>query len=125
MSRLLAVQPISDEDVAALPVRTLERAIEFYTRVLGFTLLSHAHDSATLGRDAVRLGLVERDSHEPGRAGSVAIETDDLDGLHEELRRTGGQPGVFGIDEWDGQQHRTFFLREADDGYCYCFYRTL
>jgi hypothetical protein len=25
------------------------------------------------------------------------------------------------IDEWGGKKYRVFFLREAENGYCYCF----
>ena len=122
MTRLLAAFPISDEDPTALPVHALEPAITFYERVLGFAVVQREGETASIARDDVRLGLVVRADHEPGRAGSLAIEVDDLDALHRELDRAGGQPGEFGIDEWDGRSHRTFFLREGDNGYCYCFY---
>ena len=46
----------------------------------------------------------------------------DLDAAREELLARGGsEVGVFGTDEWGGQQYRTFFVREHSDGYCYCF----
>jgi lactoylglutathione lyase len=123
MARLLAVFPISDEDPAALPVRALGPAIAFYDGVLGFSVARRDDAVAALERDDVRVGLVVRSDHEPGRAGSLAIEVDDLDALHRELARRGGQPGEFGVDEWDGRTHRTFFLREDENGYCFCFYR--
>jgi hypothetical protein len=28
-----------------------------------------------------------------------------------------------GDHEWGGKRHRTFFLREQENGYCSCFYR--
>jgi predicted enzyme related to lactoylglutathione lyase len=104
-------------------VRTLDRAVAFYRSVLGFTVERLDAETATLGRDDVRLGLVARSDHEPGAAGSVAIRVDDLESLHRELEGTGGRPGVFGTDEWDGRAHHTFFLREDENGYCYCFFR--
>ena len=123
MPRLLAAYPISDEDLLALPVRALDAAVAFYASVLGFTAGAREDARAAVARDDVRLGLVERPDHDPGSAGSLAIEVDDLDGLHAELKRAGGEPGVFGVDEWGGRTHRTFFLREGENGYCYCFFR--
>jgi len=111
--------------LTALPVRVLAPAVAYYEAVLGFTAVHREDAAATLARDTVRLGLVAQPDHEPGRAGSVAIEVDDLEALREELVRTGGRPGEFGVDEWDGRSHRTFFVREDENGYCYCFYRPL
>jgi len=91
--------------------------------VLGFILVLREGASATVARDAVRLGLSERANHDPARAGSVAIEVDDLEALHQEFTRAGGRPGEFGVDEWAGRTHHTFFVRESENGYCYCFFR--
>src|SRR5262249_4750565 len=68
------------------------------------------------------IGLVRKDDHEPAKAGSLAFEVDDLQAMHRQVQDKGGTPGEFGIDEWGGKQHRTFFLREDKNGYCYCFY---
>ena len=125
MARLLAAYAISNEDLDALPVRELGAAIGFYVSVLGFALVRRDGPNATVGRDDVLLGLTLRPDHEPGRAGSLAIEVDELAELHQELASKGGQPGEFGVDEWDGRSHRTFFLREAENGYCFCFYRRI
>ena len=123
MTRLLAGYPISNEDLTALPVRALAPALTFYETVLGFILVLREGASATVARDAVRLGLSERANHDPARAGSVAIEVDDLEALHQEFTRAGGRPGEFGVDEWAGRTHHTFFVRESENGYCYCFFR--
>ena len=122
MARLKAVCPIADEDTKALPVKDLGPAIAFYQGVLGFSVVSCDSFRAALTRDEVRIGLVQKVDHEPGKAGSLALAVDDLEAMHRELQATGGNPGEFGIDEWDGKQHRTFFLREDKNGYCYCFY---
>ncbi len=122
MAQLKSVYPISNEDVNALPVKELGPAISFYEKVLGFSLVSRDPSSAVLTRDAVRIGLVPQADHEPNRAGSLAFRVDDLEAMHQELLVRGGSPGEFGIDEWDGMQHRTFFLRESENGYCYCFH---
>jgi lactoylglutathione lyase len=125
MTQLVAAYPISGEDLLALPVRTLDRAIAFYEAQLGFTVVERETTAATVARDGVRIGLVWRADHEPGQAGSLAVEVDDLDALHRELVESGAQPGAFGVDEWDGRTHRTFFVREDQNGYCYCFFRPL
>jgi|KBSSwiStaDraftv2_1062776.scaffolds.fasta_scaffold1082893_2 catechol 2,3-dioxygenase-like lactoylglutathione lyase family enzyme len=125
MPRLEAVYPISGENVAALPVKHLDAAVAFYGAVLGFTVLRLDATTAEVQRDNVRLGLVQADDHEPGKAGSLAFKVDDLDQMHRELEMNGAKPGVFGTDKWGGKKHRTFFVREDTNGYCYCFYCAL
>jgi catechol 2,3-dioxygenase-like lactoylglutathione lyase family enzyme len=123
MAHLGAVGPISDEDTNALPVKDIGPAVAFYETILGFSVVSRDSSTAALTRDLVRIGLVRKADHQPSQAGSLALAVDDLDALHRELQASGGNPGEFGIDEWDGNQYRTFFLREDENGYCYCFYQ--
>ena len=125
MPRMIAVVPVSDEDTTALPVRILEPAIAFYLTVLGFSIFRREAAAVELDCDGVRLRLVERREHEPARAGSLAIEVDDLAAMHRQLQTRGGRPGEFGIGDWSGRRHRTFFLREDENGYCFCFYQPL
>jgi catechol 2,3-dioxygenase-like lactoylglutathione lyase family enzyme len=125
MAKLKSISPVSNEDTNALPVKELDPAIAFYQAVLGFTLISRDTATAMLGRDGVPVRIVVKRNHQPGEAGSLAFEVDDLDGLHRELSESGGKPGEFGIDEWEGKQHCTFFVREDENGYCYCFYRLM
>lgn len=73
----------------------------------------------------LRSGLVIQRDHDPHEAGSLTFAVDDLDGLHLELSKHGGKPGEFGVDEWGGQQFRTFFMREEENGYCFCFYHPM
>ncbi len=79
--------------------------------------------TAVLRRDVVRIGLVVKADHRPSEAGSLVFAVDDLDALHRELAERGGEPGKFGNSEWGGKQYRTFFMREDENGYCYCFYQ--
>ena len=122
MTQIKAVYPISDEDPKALPVKDLGPAITFYETVLGFSVVLRDTSTAVLARDEIRIGLVRKQDHEPGEAGSLAFAVNDLEAMHRELQARGGHPGEFGIDEWGGKQYRTFFLREEENGYCYCFY---
>jgi len=122
MARIESVCPISDEDANALPVREFGAAIALYETVLGFSLVSRDSSTAVLARNEVRIGLIEEAKHEPSKAGSLAFAVDDLEAVHHELQSRGANTGEFGIDEWGGKRYRTFFLREVENGYCYCYY---
>ena len=86
--------PISNEDLSALPVGDIERAVGFYTRVLGFKATAVTQGSATLVRDAVTIGVVLDHQHDTGKAGSYYIEVSDVDALRHELVASGAQPGT-------------------------------
>ena len=122
MAKLKSVSPISNENTSALPVKELGPAIAYYELIMGFSALSCDSTAATLQRDGAQIGLIIKPDHQPDQAGSVAFAVDDLEALHRELSERGGKPGAFGIDEWGGKQFRTFFMREEENGYCYCFY---
>src|SRR5262245_2478823 len=111
MAKLESVSPISNEDTNALPVKELGAAIAHYESVMGFTTVTRDAATARLRRDGAEIGLVVKSDHLPGNAGSIAFAVDDLDALHLELGERGGKPGEFGLDEWGGRQHRTFFIR--------------
>ncbi|MGE3820633.1 MAG: VOC family protein [Isosphaeraceae bacterium] len=121
MTRFQAVFPISGEDLRALPVKDLEIASTFYRDALGFSVISADPTAVTLGRDEVRIGLVPRPDHDPATAGSCYFSVEDVEALHDELKGRGREPGAFRIDEYEGERFRVFFLREDDDGYCFCF----
>ena len=122
MARLKSVSPISNEDTKSLPVKELSPAIAYYESVLGFTLVRRDPSIAVLKRDDAEIGLTRAEDHKPQEAGSVAFAVDDLDALHQELSASGGAPGEFGISNWGGKRFRTFFMREDENGYCYCFH---
>jgi lactoylglutathione lyase len=125
MPKLKAVAPISGEDINALPVKELDAAITFFEKTLGFARAQRTDNTVVLIRDHVRIELIHDPNHEPGKAGSLAFAVDDLQAMHDELSAKGANPGKFGIDRWDGRQYRTFFLRENDNGYCFCFHSPL
>jgi len=116
-----AVYPIANEDTNALPVKEIGPAVAFYETVLGFARVSRDATAAVLERNAVQSGLIRKDDHQPHQAGSICFTVSDIVSLRTELEASGGNPGEFGIDEWDGGKHRTFFLREDGNGYCFCF----
>jgi catechol 2,3-dioxygenase-like lactoylglutathione lyase family enzyme len=125
MAKLQSVAPISNEDVGALPVKELSSATTFYEEVLGFTVIHRDSASVRLSRDEVEISLVPQADHKPGEAGSLAFKVDDLEAMHRELEGKNCERGVFGTDEWGGKKFRTFFVREHENGYCYCFYQPL
>jgi hypothetical protein len=121
MKQLSGVYPISGEDLSALPVRAIGPAVAFYRDVLRFTVVSQDEERATVHRDDARLGLVRKPDHDPGEAGSCAFGVADLDAMRAELDGRGLDLGGIRTDEWGGKTYRVFFLREAENGYCYCF----
>ena len=123
MAKLKSVSPVSNEDTNALPVKELDPAIAYYESVLGFAVVHRDDSTAVLEREGARIGLTRKADHQPREAGSMGFEVDDLDALHAELSARGGKPGEFDTEEWNGRKHRTFFMREDENGYCYCFYR--
>lgn len=121
MARLKAVFPISNDDLTALPVKDIPTAVRFYTAVLGFTPVSQSDAAATLKRDDVQIGLVRQANHDPAQAGSCYFDVSDVEALRLDLEAKGGQLSPFRVDEHGGKHYRVFFLREDDDGYCFCF----
>jgi catechol 2,3-dioxygenase-like lactoylglutathione lyase family enzyme len=126
LKQLKAVFPISDEDTNALPVKERDRAIKFYTEVLGFSLVTKDASSAVLKRDDVQIGLVVKGDHDPARAGSCYFDVADVEALRRELEGKGAKPGAVEIRAHQGKNYRIFFVRECDmmeshDGYCFCF----
>jgi lactoylglutathione lyase len=113
--------PISGEDLTALPIKEIGPAIGFYRTVLGFTLIESDESTSILQRDSARIGLVKKPDHKPEEAGSFAIGVTDLNAIHEEPDGRGLDLGGIRIDEWDGKKYRVFFLRESENGYCFCF----
>ena len=121
MKQVKGVYPISGEDLAALPVKEIGPAVAFYETVLAFAVVARDETTATLQRDDARLGLVKDPDHKPEEAGSCAFAVTDLDAMRAELDGRGLDLGGIRIDEWGGKKYRVFFLREAENGYCYCF----
>ncbi len=121
MAQFKGVYPISGEDLSALPVKEIGPAVAFYQSVLRFAVVSSDDTTAVIERDAARLGLVRKPDHRPEEAGSCCFAVDDLDAMREELNGRGLDLGGVRTDEWGGRQYRVFFLREAENGYCFCF----
>jgi lactoylglutathione lyase len=112
------VHPIGNTDTGALPVKHLGPAIAFYTRVLGFELVSRDEKSARLRRDGAEIGLAENGA-DPDQA-SCYFAVSDAESLRRELEATGIEPTSVRTDEHGGRRYRVFFAREPY-GVCFCF----
>lgn len=120
-SRFIAVYPIGETLVSGLPIREVGPAVGYYTRVLGFTLVEKTKASATLARDAVRIGLCVNGKN-PEQA-SCYIEVSDVPALHRELAEKGIEPSELRHETRAGKQQRIFFAKEPF-GVCFCFGET-
>lgn len=121
MTLFKAVFPISNEDTNALPVKEIGAAIGFYETVMGFSVVTRNPASVTLKRDDVQIGLIQKEDHEPQQAGSCYFSVSDVESLRSEMDGKGGDLGELRIDKYEGKNYRVFFLREFDNGYCFCF----
>ena len=106
-----------------LPVPDVDSALAFYETVLGFRVLSRGntpHKSAVLGRDQVRIGLIQNggDSSQDG----CAFHVQDLKSLFAEFKSNGLQKELsdFSIEQHGGSAWNVFYI-VAPDGLCYWF----
>lgn len=107
----------------ALPVSSVDAAIPFYERVLGFRVASRSdtpQKSAVLERDDVQMALVENGG-DPTQDG-CAFHVRQLDALYEEFLSRGldRKDNPFGIERHGDAEWRVFYV-VAPDGLCYWF----
>ena len=112
------VYPIGDTDITALPVQEVEPAIDYYTQVLGFALVSKNQESAVLQRDEAQIGLA-RNGADPEQA-SCYFHVSDVEALRQELDARGMEPSAITQQEHNGKPMRIFFAKEPY-GVCFCF----
>ena len=109
-------------DALALPVVSLEAALPFYQRVMGFELVEQTETpqkAAILARDDVQIGLAENGG-DPTQEGCF-FEVDDAEAAFAELRANGleSDDANFRVDRYGETSYRVFFV-VAPDGLCYC-----
>jgi catechol 2,3-dioxygenase-like lactoylglutathione lyase family enzyme len=109
-------------DAMNLPVENVDAAIPFYETVMGFQVLSRKdspHKSATLGRDAIQIGLAENGG-DPSQEGCF-FEVDNAEAAFAELKSNGlgKEEAGFRIDRHGEVSFKVFFVL-APDGLCYC-----
>jgi hypothetical protein len=113
-----ATGPIGETDTDALPVKEIGPAVGFYTRCLGFSLVSKDETTARLKRDDVEIGL-SVNGRDPEQA-SCWFSVGDVDALWHEYEARGLNPGIVAEQVFDGKPYRVFFAREPS-GVCFCF----
>jgi catechol 2,3-dioxygenase-like lactoylglutathione lyase family enzyme len=107
----------------ALPVASVDSATPFYETVLGFRVLERGDEpyrSVTLGRDEVRIALVESGG-DPTQDG-CAFHVEDLPALFAEFKANGLQKDIsdFDLETHDDASWKVFYV-VAPDGLCYWF----
>ncbi len=113
-----AAGPIGDTDLDALPVREIGPAVAYYTRCLGFTLVSRDATTARLRRDDVQLGLAVN-GKDPEQA-SAWFAVGDVAALRQEYEARGLAPGPIAGQNHGGHPLLAFFARDCT-GVCFCF----
>ncbi|MPR35874.1 VOC family protein [Salmonirosea aquatica] len=111
------------QDRMKLPVENLEKALPFYTTILGFQLVSRSEVpflSAIIERDGIQLGLAENGG-DPTQDGCF-FEVDDVEKAFAELQANGfeKQRPEFDRQKYGEVEWKVFFV-VAPDGLCYCF----
>ena len=99
-----AVGPIGETDTSALPVKEIGPAVGYYTRCLGFVLVSMDKTTTVLRRDDVQIGLAVN-GQDPEQA-SCWFSVGDVNALWRELDARGIGPGIIDEQEYDGKPHR-------------------
>ncbi|MFN3648343.1 MAG: VOC family protein [Armatimonadota bacterium] len=118
--RFEGVYPIGNTKPDDLPAKHLGPAIGYYTRVLGFTLVSRDERRATLRRDEAEIGLAEN-GDDPEQA-SCYFAVSDVEALRAELEAAGIDPTPLRFDHYNGKHYQVCFARDPY-GVCFCFGR--
>ena len=113
-----SVSPIGGTKTDALPVKEINSAIDFYTQVLGFTLVTQAEGKATLKRDEAVIGLAVN-GEDPEQA-SCYFAVSDVARLCDEIAARGIETSEMRVDTYEGKSYRVFFAKEPY-GVCFCF----
>jgi lactoylglutathione lyase len=108
-------------DAFSLPVKSVDDAIPFYEKVMGFVVASRRETpkAVILARDQIQIGLCENGG-DPAQEGCF-FEVDDVEAAFAELKARGlprEEPG-FRIDKHGNNAWKVFFV-VAPDGLCYC-----
>ena len=106
-------------DAMNLPVESVDEAVPFYERVMGFRLASRSEKSVVLTRDDIKIGLAENGG-DPTQDGCF-FEVDNAENAFDELKANGlnKEEADFRIDQYGDKKFKVFFV-VAPDGLCYC-----
>src|SRR5688572_20332290 len=110
-------------DAMNLPVESVDAAIPFYEKLMGFKVISRSDEpckSAVLGRDSVQMRLAENggDSSQDG----CFFDVDNVEAAFAEFKANGLQKEMadaFDTQTYGDTTYKVFFV-VAPDGLCYC-----
>ena len=110
------------KDAMNLPVKSVDEAVPFYEKVMGFQVVSREEatsKTAILARDNIQIGLAENGG-DPSQEGCF-FEVDDVEAAFAELKARGLDKTEAGyrVDRHGQTSWRVFFV-VAPDGLCYC-----
>ena len=117
-----AAFPFAD-DVLALPVDDLDRAVGWYAARFGLVEVERRTDpcpTVIMERDGVRIGFAVNGG-DPSQEGA-AILVNDIHRARDELQASGVKAANWRVDERDGRKYQVFFV-VAPDGLCYYFHQ--
>ncbi len=110
--------PIGDIDINALPVKDFGQAIGYYTRVLGFSMVSRSSELVVLRRGDAQIGL-QNNNLDPEQI-SCYFEVSPVENLREEVASKSIEPSAIRIDKHNGKTFRVILAKEPY-GVCFCF----
>ena len=119
-----AAFPFAD-DVLALPVEDVDRAVQWYGARFGLVEVERRDapvPTVILERDGVRIGFAVNGG-DPGNEGA-AIRVTDIRRARDELEANGVKTANWRVDERDGERYQVFFV-VAPDGLCYYFHQPI
>ena len=119
-----AAFPFAD-DVLALPVDDLDRAVGWYAARFGLVEVERRTDpcpTVIMERDGVRIGFAVNGG-DPSQEGA-AILVSDIHRARDELQANGVKTANWRVDERDGKKYQVFFV-VAPDGLCYYFHQRM
>ena len=112
------------DDVLALPVKDLDRAVQWYSKAFSLSEAERRtdpHPTVILERDGVQLGFAINGGN-PEQEGAVLVT--DIHRAKAELEANGVKISNWRVDERDGKTLQVFFV-VAPDGLCYYFHQPL
>lgn len=119
-----AAFPFAD-DVLALPVEDLYRAVGWYAERFGLVEAERRTDpcpTVIMERDGVRIGFAVNGG-DPSQEGAAILVTD-IHRARDELQANGVETANWRVDERDGKKYQVFFV-VAPDGLCYYFHQPI
>lgn len=113
------------KDVLALPVRDIDIASQWYCAHFGMVEVERRQKpvpTVILERDGTRIGFAVNggDASQDG----AAVLVSNIQGIKDELERSGVSVSNWRVDERDGTRFQVFFV-VAPDGLCYYFHEPI